>query len=106
MESLAIGRPVITVNAPPMNERMINGTTGYLVKVKEFKYLPNIFVQSAEIDVDDFVDRMIQLSEDLDLLQYMSIKSRQYAEQELDWFVNSKELIQLIDRKSTRLNSS
>lgn len=93
-ESLALGRPVITIDFPPMNERY-----GLFCKVKEFKYFQNIYVKSAEIDVDDLATKMVLLSENLDLLQEMSINSRRFAEENLDWKENSKSLINLMKEK-------
>ena len=96
MESLALGRPIIVPDAPPMNERIIDGETGYLVKVKEFKEISGIFVKSAEIDCWDFAEKMIELSENKEKLYEMQLASRKYAEANLNWKVNSKNLIDIL----------
>lgn len=96
MESLALGRPVIVPNAPPMNERVIDGKNGFLCKIKEFKEIPGIFCKSAEIDIWDFAIKLIEISENKELLYEMQIASRLYAELNLDWSINSKLLVDLI----------
>ncbi len=95
MESLALGRPVLVPDAPPMNERIINGETGYTIEVKEFKEVPGIFCKSAEVDIIDFAEKLI-LCEDKDKLYEMQMASRRYAEQKLNWKENSKSLIDIL----------
>ena len=94
-ESLALGRPVIITDCAPLNERVIEGENGYLIKVKEFKEVPGIFVKSAEVDIVDFAEKLTSL-ENEDLLFSMQIAARGYAEAELNWFNNSKKLVDLI----------
>lgn len=96
MESLAIGRPIITVDAPPMNERIVNNINGLTCKVTEMKEVQGIFVKSAEIDCWDFAEKMIELSENKEKLYEMQIASRRYAEANLSWFENSKHLIDIL----------
>ena len=95
MESLALGRPIIVTDCQPLNERVVDGVNGYLIKVKELKEVSGIFVKSAEVDVWDFATKLILL-ENKDLLHNMQIASRKYAEAELNWFVNSKKLVDLL----------
>ncbi len=95
MESLALGRPILVPDAPPMNERIINGETGYTIEVKEFKEVTGIFCKSAEVDIIDFAEKLI-LCEDKDKLYEMQLASRRYAEANLDWKINSKNLIDIL----------
>ena len=95
MESLALGRPVIVTDCSPLNERVVVGETGLLIKVKELKEVQGIFVKSAEVDIVDFAHQLILL-EDKDLLYSMQLASRKYAENNLDWKNNSKKLIDLL----------
>src|SRR3990170_4740355 len=95
IEASAYGRPIVTVDSPPMNERVINGFNGFTCKVIEMKEIQGVFVKSAEIDCWDFAEKLILL-EDRDLLYSMQIASRKYAEQELNWFTNSKKLIDIL----------
>lgn len=96
IEASAIGRPIITVDAPPMNERVLNNVNGLVCKVAEMKELFNIFVKSAEIDIEDFSNKMIELSEDKELLYNMQCVSREFAEANLNWWENSKKLIDIL----------
>ena len=95
MESLALGRPVIVTDCSPLNERVVVGETGLLIKVKELKEVQGIFVKSVEVDIVDFAHQLILL-EDKDLLYSMQLASRKYAENNLDWKNNSKKLIDLL----------
>ena len=95
IEASAYGRPIITVDAPPMNERVIEGKNGYLIKVTEMKEVQGVFVKSAEIDCWDFAEKLI-LCEDKDKLYNMQLASRKYAEANLDWKINSKKLIDIL----------
>ena len=95
IEASAYGRPIITVDAPPMNERVVNGFNGFTCKVTEMKELQGVFVKSAEIDCWDFAEKLILL-EDKDLLYEMQLASRRYAEANFDWRINSKKLIDIL----------
>ena len=95
LEASAYGRPIITVDAPPMNERVVDGVNGFTCKVTEMKEVQGIFVKSAEIDIVDFAEKLILL-EDRDLLYSMQIASRKYAEANLNWKINSKNLIDIL----------
>ena len=94
-ESMALGRPTIVPDYPPLNERLSNGETGFLIKVKELKEVQGIFVKSVEVDIVDFAHQLILL-EDKDLLYSMQLASRRHAEDNFDWFENSKKLMNLI----------
>lgn len=94
MESLAFGRPVIVTDCSPLNERVIEGYNGYLIKVKEMKEIQGIFVKSVEVDIIDFAHKLV-LMENKEKLYEMQINSRKFAEENLDWFFNSKKLIDI-----------
>ena len=95
IESLALGRPVVVTDCSPLNERVIEGENGYLIKVTEMKEVQGIFVKSAEIDCWDFAEKLILL-EDKDLLHEMQLVSRRYAEANLNWELNSRKLIDIL----------
>ena len=95
IEASAYGRPIITVDAPPMNERVVNGFNGFTCKVVEMKEVQGIFVKSAEIDIVDFAEKLI-LCEDRNLLYQMQINSYKYAQENLNWKINSKKLIDIL----------
>ena len=95
IEASAYGRPIVTVDSPPMNERVINGFNGFTCKVIEMKEIQGVFVKSAEIDCWDFAEKLI-LMENKDKLYEMQLASRRYAEANLDWKINSKKLIDIL----------
>lgn len=94
-ESMALGRPTIVPDYPPMNERVIDGETGFLIKIKELKEVQGIFVKSVEVDIVDFAEKMI-LCENKDLLYKMQLNSYKYAQENLNWFENSKKFVDII----------
>ena len=95
IEASAFGRPIITVDAPPMNERVVNDINGLTCKVVEMKEQQGIFVKSAKIDIWDFAEKMILL-ENKERLYEMQLASRRYAEANLNWKENSKKLIDIL----------
>ncbi len=57
-ESISCGLPIITVDAPPMNEFVHNGKTGFLCRVAERKSYQGIFVDGVHVDIDDMAEKM------------------------------------------------
>ncbi|WP_163121946.1 glycosyltransferase family 4 protein [Acinetobacter portensis] len=64
LEAMAMGRAIITTDAPGCRETVINGQNGYLVAVKS---------------VDDLVQTMQYFIEDPKLIRYMGQRSREIA---------------------------
>ena len=64
LEAMAMGRAIITTDAPGCRETVINGQNGYLVAVKS---------------VDDLVQVMQYFIEDPKLIRYMGQRSREIA---------------------------
>lgn len=64
IRSLSMGLPVITVDAPPMNEWVISGKNGYAAKLEKFqeRHDPYLFVKAAIVNVNDFAKCMLRLS--------------------------------------------
>lgn len=69
LEAMAMGRPIITTDAPGCRETVVCGCNGYLVPVKD----------SLAI-----YEKMVQLIEDKSLVERMGSKSREIAEQKFD----------------------
>lgn len=69
LESMAMGRPIITTDAPGCRETVIDGYNGYLVKVKS---------------VDDLVQAMQKFIANPDLIIQMGKASRVLAEEKFD----------------------
>jgi glycosyltransferase involved in cell wall biosynthesis len=68
-EAMAMGRPVITTDAPGCRETVIDGENGFLVPVR---------------DVDALADRMSRFIEQPDLIETMGRRSRELAEERFD----------------------
>jgi 1,2-diacylglycerol 3-alpha-glucosyltransferase len=64
LESLALGLPVITVNAPPMNEWIRQGYNGFCAKVDSWQERRDkqLLVRGALVDVNDLSKYMIMLA--------------------------------------------
>ena len=61
LESIGCGLPIITVNAPPMNEFVRDGETGFLCRVAKHQDYQGIFVDGVHVDIDDMVEKMKML---------------------------------------------
>ena len=69
LEAMAMGRPVITTDAPGCRETVVDGDNGYLVPVQ---------------DVTSLADAMIKLIASPDRVFTMGARSRQIAEENYD----------------------
>lgn len=69
LEAMAIGRPIITTDAPGCRETVIDGDNGFLVPVKS---------------VDALVEAMLRFVHDPELAQRMGRRSREIAEEKYD----------------------
>ncbi|MFA0422770.1 glycosyltransferase family 4 protein, partial [Vibrio sp. 10N.222.54.A1] len=69
LEAMAMGRPIITTDAPGCRETVVNGVNGFLIPVKDSIAIYN---------------KMIQFIEDKPLAETMGLKSREIAEQKFD----------------------
>ncbi len=63
LEAIGCGLPIITVDAPPMNEFVRDGETGLLCRVVEHQRYDGIFVEGAHVDVDDMAEKMRLLTD-------------------------------------------
>ena len=69
LEAMAMGRPVITTDAPGCRETVLDGKNGYLVPIK---------------DVESLVAAMCNFINDPDLVASMGLESRKLAEAKYD----------------------
>lgn len=69
LEAMAMGRPVITTDAPGCRETVADGDNGFLVPVQA---------------VDELAAAMVQFIENPELVDKMGQRSRQVAEQKYD----------------------
>jgi glycosyltransferase involved in cell wall biosynthesis len=65
IESLALGLPVITVDAPPMNEWVKDGHNGLTARVGKWEQRKDrkLLVKGALADVDDLAKQMLKLTD-------------------------------------------
>lgn len=91
-EALACGLPVITSDNPPMNE-FIDANCGKLITISGFKKRDdNYYWPMCEPNVESLVRQMHDYCEDYGKLPNLKKQARQYAEDHLDWKMNSKTL--------------
>jgi len=64
LESLSIGLPVITVDAPPMNEWVKNGYNGHCCRVAAWGEgrREDFLVKGALVDIDDYAEQILKFS--------------------------------------------
>jgi glycosyltransferase involved in cell wall biosynthesis len=64
IESLSMGLPVITVDAPPMNEWVKDGKNGLTAKLAKWdeRHDPQFFVKAAIVNVNDLAKCILRLS--------------------------------------------
>jgi 1,2-diacylglycerol 3-alpha-glucosyltransferase len=65
IESLALGLPVLTVDAPPMNEWVKDGYNGYTAKVSswESRRDKELIVKGALVNIDDYADIIVKATD-------------------------------------------
>jgi len=65
IESLSLGLPVITVDAPPMNEWVKKDHNGLTVRVKKWETRKDrkLLVKGAVVDTDDLARQMLKLTD-------------------------------------------
>lgn len=84
LEGLACGLPAIATDAPPMNEFVINGQTGLLVRVERtVTRADNIAFPETLVSVQDLADKMRQLALAPDRVTEMGANARRFAEEQL-----------------------
>ncbi|MDG1859570.1 MAG: glycosyltransferase, partial [Emcibacteraceae bacterium] len=69
LEAMAIGRAIITTDAPGCRETVIDGENGYLVPVKS---------------IDALVNKMLELIEKPDIVEKMAEKSYEIAKEKYE----------------------
>lgn len=99
IESLAAGLFIITVDAPPMRDYVIEGQNGLLCKCSVRKQTAtNVFRKSAEVDVDDLVSKIRLANSRPSMVREAGKKSRQIAEEYYDWNKNKKGFVNSFER--------
>lgn len=91
LEAMAGGAPVVATDMPPLNEHITDGVNGLLVPVREVRRHPDIFVPSAEIDVDALADALRRISDD-PLRHRLADGALATARERFDWARNGGRL--------------
>jgi len=101
-EANACGMPVITTNVPPMNEFIHDGINGKLIDVKSQKpRRDGYFWKESEIEVDHLVQLLAYYIENRDSLERFKDDAYQFAQNNLNWTKNSKELLNILENIQT-----
>lgn len=101
LEAQACGLSVLGIDAPPMNEHVIEPFTGINCKIARFEDYPEnvkIFVKSALVDIDDLVKEMKNYSNSRKSARDKNSQyAIRYARDECNWNENGKELVGIIE---------
>jgi len=96
-EALSCGLPVITTDNSPMNEFVITGYNGRLVKVSKYENRnDNYYWPQSICDIDDLTEAMQAYANNPTLIREQSENARNYAKKNLDWKKNSESLLSII----------
>ena len=82
LEAMAIGRPIVTTNAPGCRETVKNGVNGFLVPIK---------------DVDALYNSVCKILENQSLAETFSAESRRIAEEKYDVRKVNANIIKIMD---------
>ena len=82
LESMSMGRAIITTDAPGCRETVINNKNGFLVKVK---------------DVDDLVEKMELMIKNENLSNKMGVESRKIVMQKYDVNLVNKSIMKAMN---------
>lgn len=81
LEAMAMGRPIITSDAPGCRETVIDGKNGYLVKVK---------------DIQGLINKMEYLISNQDICKNMGIESEKIAREKYDVKIINQSIMQIM----------
>lgn len=97
LEALASGLPVITTNAPPMNEYVRDKENGLLVRVRHSQMrIDHFYSPETIVDVNDLICKMNILIKDKELYKKLRNNTIKYAKENLDWKKNGKRILEMV----------
>ena len=100
IEALAMGLPVITTDAAPMNE-FVQDNRGRLVKVKSFEnvtYLPNKDYKIAIVDLESLIENILYFVRNSKEVKSRSINARQFMEENFSLDISQARLLEKIEK--------
>jgi len=97
LESLATSTPVITTNAPPMNEFVKDCYNGYLCSGKS-TYYPNTKVEAIDVDVLDLKQKMEMASKNESIHLTLKRNAQKDALEKFDLEKNKKHFLTLLKK--------
>jgi len=90
-EALASGLPVVTTDAPPMNEFVQDGENGRLIKVKDWRARADgYYWAEACCDIGNLASLMQDYVDSYDQLTLHKEKAQAHARTHFDWLANSQ----------------
>ena len=99
MEALASGLPVITTDAPPMNEFITENINGKLIKVASVEDRPaNYYWPRTICDIDSLREAMQFFVGNPGRIEEFQKQARLSAEQKFDWKKNSGHLPEIVTK--------
>ena len=95
LESLASGTPVITMDAPPMNEFIEEGKTGFLCTCDMISYM-EIYIDVADTDKLELTTKMENIMSNEMIHKLLCKNARIVAEEKYDLEKNKKYFLELL----------
>lgn len=100
LEAMGCGLPIITVDAPPMNEFVVDGETGILCPVRESKRYEGIYVEGVQAAKGDLAAAMARLSEREALSTMRAATLRRASD--FAWSKRRRAVLELVTRVAGR----
>ena len=107
-EAISCGLPAITPDQPPMNEFVVDGVNGALVKVKRrFCRWDGYYWPQCEVEEEDLARKLQSFVDRRQEMGALKARARDYALEHLDWSRRGKQLDEVVQLAAARpLHSS
>jgi len=98
LEALSSGLPVITTDNGPMNEFVKEGINGKLIKIEKFISRDDGYYWPMSIpEKESLAESMNYYIENKNKIDTYKEKAREYAEKNLDWQKNKKQIVKIFE---------